>query len=123
MEINVGEYVRTKCGIAKLNRIDNGYQYFLDSDIYDEDTLENTCVTYTKYIIKHSKDIIDLIEVGDYVNGSKVLIININKEKNTWAIVLDNEKTILSNDLKTMYPIKSIVTHNQFDEMKYEVKE
>jgi hypothetical protein len=104
MEINVGEYVRTKCGIAKLNRIDNGYQYFLDSDIYDEDTLENTCVTYIKYITKHSKDIIDLIEVGDYVNGEYTDLFNLDYYK------------------KHPEHIKSILTHEQFEANAYTIE-
>jgi len=117
MEINVGEYVRTKCGIAKLNRIDNGYQYFLDSDIYDEDTLENTCVTYIKYIIKHSKDIIDLIEVGDYVNGKKVLQQYSPEGTYCLWIKLDDDNFIDNNE-----DIKSILTHEQFEANAYTIE-
>ena len=113
MEINVGDYVRTKCGIAKLNRIDNGYQYFLDSDIYDEDTLENTCVTYIKYIIKHSKDIIDLIEVGDYVNGMLVMSNDYN---------FDKPIKIFSNLRFGKEDIKSILTHEQFEANAYTIE-
>ena len=116
MEISVGDYVRTKCGIAKLNRIDNGYQYFLDSDIYDEDTLENTCVTYIKYITKHSKDIIDLVEAGDYVNGFRVEMI----ENGIIVFGVDEGRELFRNYFK-YNPIKSIVTHEQFEEMSYKL--
>ena len=63
-EIKVGEYVRTSIGIIykltkkKQEEIEN-YPKFLQ---YIEQ----------KSIVKHSFNIIDLIEEGDYVNGYKV---------------------------------------------------
>ena len=68
MEINVGDYVRTKfdeigrvvelCG---KNSCGNLYKLDIKEQLYSEGN-----------ITKHSKDIIDLIEVGDYVNGCYV---------------------------------------------------
>lgn len=63
-EIEVGEYVRTNIGVigkvikALRNKV------FLD------------CLGYAvqkKDIVKHSKQLIDLIETGDFVNGYRVL--------------------------------------------------
>ena len=68
MEINVGDYVRTKfdeigrvielCGKNCCGKL---YKLDIKEQLYSEGN-----------IIKHSKDIIDLIEVGDYVNGCYV---------------------------------------------------
>ena len=121
MEINVGDYIRTKCGIAKLNRIDNGYQYFLDSDIYDKDTLENTCVTYIEYITKHSKDITDLIEDEDQIK----FIINGDKYYGTVETELCFSKPLKGiwfnkefTELKDLQII-NVLTHEQFEANAY----
>ena len=63
---------------------------------------------------KASHNIIDLIEVGDYVNGSKV--INIGKETKTIFCELGH----LTEEYHCK--IKSIVTKEQFEAIKYEVK-
>lgn len=73
MNIEVGEYTRTKQGyIAKLRNKDNDYLYF-DNSIYcfyeedpilpiNEKLLDGTYIKAEEYITKHSKNIIDLIE-------------------------------------------------------------
>lgn len=70
-KIEIGEYVRTKSGIIDKVIIDyfgicnspncNCKHVSCQYDYYDEED-----------IVKHSKDIIDLLEVGDYVNGHKI---------------------------------------------------
>lgn len=62
--IEVNEYVRTKRGaVGKLIEIDKkATAYYLDC---------LKCVSL-KNIVKHSKQLIDLIEVGDYVNGELI---------------------------------------------------
>ena len=57
-------------------------------------------------IVKHSKNIIDLIEVGDYVNGYKVISIDINAPNDCKeCIELDRNNTyeyqwISQNEIK-----------------------
>lgn len=66
--IEVNEYVRTNSGlIFKVNEItyDEEYKDYL----YKESFL---LVDWKENIVKHSKQLIDLIEVGDYVNGREV---------------------------------------------------
>lgn len=63
-KIEVGDYVRTKDG--KIDKVKNSNFYM---SIYVEcekglHLIEN--------IVKYSKQLIDLIEVGDYVNGREV---------------------------------------------------
>ena len=71
---------------------------------------------------KFYDNIIDLIEVGDYVNGNKVIRIETSsypEDKNVKIIVC------CGNDDYYFYyneDIKSVVTKEMFDSIKYEVK-
>lgn len=103
MSIEVGEYVRTKNGIDKIKDIN-----YCDDFPYSFNEYELKNYPYFVYdydIIKHSKNIKDLIEDGDYVNGKKV---KINYE---------------SGILEIPKKIKSIVTKEQFTSMEYRLKE
>ena len=78
---------------------------------------ENTSFIYRGEIIKASYNLIDLIEVGDYVNG------NLVNEKD-----IDNDLRYIDNNSRIMgyvkyLDIKTILTKQQFESMKYEVKE
>lgn len=69
-------------------------------------------------IVKHSKNLIDLIEIGDIVNGMEVL--DIHKPRDLWEpieIRVDSRYTnfILTEDIKT------ILTHEQFENNCYKV--
>ena len=105
-ELEVGMYVRTKDGkISKIKDINNFI--YTDKQCYGK-----------HYVIKSSHNPIDLIEEGDYVNGLLVIRIledNETKEKyiNLYGSVSEWEEE----------DIKSIVTKEQFESMKYEVKE
>ena len=79
MEIEVGEYVRTKNGLIEKIKIINKFgivtKHYNKEDTITEGTnyyTENGLEINAEEIMKHSKDIIDLIEAGDYVNGCKV---------------------------------------------------
>lgn len=69
-KIDVGEYVRTNNkGIKRIDRIDNNktvnkYLYF--TGIEDFEGKEYGIIKTTE-IVKHSKQLIDLIEVGDII--------------------------------------------------------
>ena len=77
------------------------------------------CSLPTYMIKKTSHNIIDLIEVGDYVNGYPVYE-TIEHPDNTRAIVIaDDNKSIIWEE-SSQY-IKSIVTKEMFESMKYEV--
>ena len=110
MELEVGIYVRTKCGIGKLLYFNEELEEWVNEEYnyYTED-----------YIVKASHNIIDLIEVGDYVNGYPIYEI-IEYEDNTRAIVIgDDNKSIIWEE-SSQY-IKSIVTKEQFEAMAYKV--
>jgi len=119
LELEAGMYVRTKegyiCKILKLNEPyqDDGYLDF--NDIGSPKIQE-------KNVVKASYNIIDLIEVGDYVNGNCV-----DRAKYRYAgknfIDFEDDVNADSGYVNALLEedIKTIVTKEQFNAMKYEV--
>lgn len=127
MEIEVGEYVRTKDGkIGKFvkysSRSDSSY-YKSPFDCFIKLQNRKTCLQCAKdYIVKHSKNIIDLLEVGDYVNKRLVLQVDY-KNKNVCLLIPFSDTKANTNIMWYGYEdIKSIVTHEQFSSMEYKVE-
>lgn len=116
--IEVGEYVRTvKKGIKRIDKIFekcqvNRYGYEIGSDWEGKEY----SIIKTTDIIKHSKNIIDLIEKGDYVNGKYVY--SIGTVIGNLPIINHTDGTFTPSNL-----IESIVTKEQFEQIKYKVKE
>lgn len=110
-----GDYVRTKHGIEKITDIKEwvnfrGYEKIITTDKNQYETLYEQ-----SEIIKSSPNIIDLIEVGDYVNGSYVEgFIEKNKFQN--KLIITEAGMIDNND------IKSIVTKEMFSSVEYRVE-
>ena len=104
-KVDVGEHVRTNKGnIGKVVEIRLGLNK--DTELYQTIyMLDNGLWTILDYIVKHSKQITDLIEVGDIVNGMEVL--DIYKPRDLWEpieIRIDSRYTnfILAEDIKTI---------------------
>ena len=134
--MKVGEYCRNKYGIAKVIDIENNYG--IDVLVFDkpicflvdkktgeikEDKLLNKLaiiddIDLSK--IKHSKKLIDLIEVGDYVNGYKVIDIAQSPEKALYLNDISQKGALLPI---VNNRIESILTKQQFQSMEYKVKE
>lgn len=115
--ICVGDYVRTKNGdIVKV--IEYRDELVFDKEIkfhgiyrayLNEDEIG--------FIVKHSKNIIDLIEVGDFVNGYYIHEIGkIGKDKFLWI-----EADLLCDQIDPD-EIKSIVTKESFKNAEYRVE-
>jgi len=131
MEISIGEYVRLKNG--KIIRFEKFGIYRTHTrkinGKYETGTFENKCIIsgrcHYKYdnIVKHSKNIIDLIEQGDYVNGYKVLYV-CNKEPCPSGKYVDidcdkpSEESYFFED-----EIKSIITKEQIKQIEFRIKE
>ena len=117
-KIEVNEYVRTNNkGIKRIDRIDNNktvnkYLYF--TGIEDFEGKEYGIIKTTE-IVKHRKKI-DLIEVGDFVNGMKILHI----EDNKLYVELNNEFEEFTGFLENK-DIKTILTKEQFEANCYKV--
>ena len=122
--MKVGDYVRTKDGLIGKYNIKKEYHtipMWQGGSKYQE--VEQQYINDIKYnrfdyeIIKSSPNIIDLIEVGDYVNGHKVLDI------------AQAPKALYLNDISQKgalipvcnYQIKSIVTREMFESMEYRI--
>ena len=124
--MDVGNYVRTKNGIiGKIERKQLiGYSDWTIDTLYynDDEIIDNwTCGIKEYDVIKSSPNIIDLIEVGDYVNGYLVKSVDDNGVYIDIPFV-DDQSIGCNEDLIRPNQIKSIVTKEQFESMKYEVK-
>ena len=113
--IKVGEYVRTKSqGIFRISHIN-------PDNIINE--FSKVCLTQNEKVgwgsieaikeLKHSPNIIDLIEVGDYINYYRVEEIG--------ETHIDKVKYLIDSLDRSIYDenIASILTHEQFESMKY----
>lgn len=104
-EIDPEEYVRTESG---------------DIFIVDEEkkVLQGLKFLNAQYgnIVSHSKNIIDLVEVGDFVNGFEVIEVDLKHE-------VDNQICVSTPTVKELYlldeDIKSILTKEQFKESEF----
>ena len=109
MELKEGMYVRTKWGyICELININDFREPTMRYGV-EASYLRDVMFIGDEDILKASNNIIDLIEVGDYVNGYEVT----SKDQflgfgNYDWYMLDNE-------------IKSIVTKEQFESLQYKV--
>ena len=116
--IKVGEYVRTKNGyIVKITPKTNIFNLGYKEEYVD---METTIYgfPYEEEIVKHSKNIIDLIEVGDYVNGYPVRRIpNFNNELCNFD--LNTMEWILLKDIDVYY---NILTKEQYMQNCYKVE-
>lgn len=71
-EIKVNEYIRTKRGIIdKAVKILDNY-IFLKSKFFITEYGESCTFIKKTDVVKHSSNLIDLIQCGDYVNGQEV---------------------------------------------------
>lgn len=120
INIEVGEYVRTiNKGIRRIDSIDNNktvnkYLYF--TGIEDFEGKEYKIIKKTE-IVKHSKQLIDLIEVGDIVNGYRVInVINEVPCPNGKCVDIDSSKdssecTLWENDIQTILTKESYIAN------------
>ena len=121
MEIEVGEYVRLarRQGINKIIEIDEDY-YVLDSEIADEWGDITDFIKEEKLqeeILKHSKNIIDLIEVGDIVHTRDVL----NED---FYYMFDDEMVQATREtIESGIELLEILTHEQFKQNAYRLEE
>lgn len=125
MKLEVGQFIRTPYGIRKIVNItkDDGYGkprvkvielddflntgYKFNYEFYTDEKIIKECKT--------SFNIIDILEKGDYVNGhevkskqSGVKRIDIGEDENYVWLYEEN--------------IKSVITHEQMEQMAYKVE-
>lgn len=115
--MKVGDYVRTENGIDKVAgyryepEYENGYVVWFEKS-------DSGCRFTDENLPKSSPNIIDLIQVGDFVNYEQLnggLVLNKKDDSiDTWSI--------LPNSLKNE-DIKSVITKEQLKNAMYEVGE
>lgn len=115
--MKVGDYIRTDEGIRKIIReydiyyeLDRSlhYMYPEGHDLNKEDVDD--------IVLKSSPNIIDLIKIGDYVNGNPVCLIKEDEHNRKWIYTDSNYKCgYLEEDIAT------ILTHEQFEKMMYKI--
>ena len=116
--IKVGEYIRTKKGNICKVLATREKSSFITSSGYNSTSPERYFVDNTKqysiskpYVAKHSKELRDLIEIGDIV----IVQNGLGEEE---LIFTDNED---KKHIVRTHKIKSIVTKEQYKEMEYRV--
>lgn len=125
MKLEVGMYVRTKDGrIDKIKQINGTYRGVGETKEDDIIITYGNDEQYFRYIhrsngytdiLKSSYNLIDLIQVGDYVNGIEVI--------ETYTTERDNKrhKGVMIKDV--VFEIKTVVTKEQFEVSAYKVEE
>ena len=137
MKLNIGDYVRNQYGIAKIVDIKN--KNGIDILVFDR----NICFLVNKETgeiiqdrlfnelpllkeidlskIKSSPNIIDLIEVGDYVNGVYISDKYIDAFQE-WVVKRECDDDYYSIAFKNR-DIETVVTKEKFEQMKYRVED
>lgn len=127
-EIKVNEYVRTKKhGIFKVETIrKTPYGHLCgttDNERVPTFTIgKGGTAEIKKDIVKHSPNLIDLIQCGDYVNGEKV------EKIAEPSLANDHNRLIYCNECEGLYElilfnkdIKEIVTKEMMESISYKV--
>lgn len=117
MKLEVGMYVRTnKVGIKKIYKIDNNktkYKYLYKLKNQDGDGCIDLGVLCEDDIVKFSYFIIDILEVGDYVNGYRV-----SSKGYDYVRLVQCDYPVENGTT-----IKSVVTKEQFKNMEHRIGE
>ena len=121
-DINSNEYVRTRDGkigvfVKYSSRKDDSLYKCPANCFIRLNGRKSDLQCFRDYIANHSKNIIDLIEVGDIVEIFDVL--------NEDVIYIWSEEMLkaLKEDIKNGIRIRRILTHEQFEVNSYKVKE
>ena len=118
MELKEDMYVRYTRGMIN-DYVPPRIAKIVDCSDNDLVAISNSRVILKSDVIKVSDDLIDLIEVGDYVNGVEVIgkeFDNFNKEYLQCGV---GDYVICTFEVKD---IKTILTKEQFESQKYIVE-
>ena len=128
MKLKEGMYIKTKlndfCNMVAIRKIDeidedDDNKFWIDDYIIDTFGDEQNKLS-EEDVDKASYNLIDLIEVGDYVNGKRVY--NISIVDGLKYLDVEVEDYLSDMPFINADQITSIVTKEQFASVKYEVK-
>ena len=133
MKLEVGQFVRFKdkrgnTYIRTIKEVCNEQPHKSWGAIIIDKNANNVPYVSLKNIIKASYNIIDILEVGDYVNGSEVLGFEneyIEEDDKYVPFGVITENCYLDNNKSWIIEkeIKSVVTKEQMEQMAYKVVE
>ena len=116
-EIKVNEYVKLDDGTIGKYQINKNWLNVVETN--------NKYIGFDieKDVVKHSSNIIDLIEIGDFVNGRLVLQVDY-KNKNVCLLIPLTDTKANTNIMWYGYEdIKTVVTKEQFANAEYRLEE
>ena len=126
MEIKENEFVRTDNGIFKVTKIDGLYIY-LDKQYFDNQYQTMRDVTFKERIVKHSFNIIDLIELRDIIeiNNEKYEVI-FDKSMDKLGVLIPNRNYLEIRHSALEYIFEKykdirILTHEQYERNCYKI--
>lgn len=125
-KLEVGIYVRTKLGIKQIYKIDNNktkWKYLYKLKKQDGDGCVDCGILCDEDIFKSSHNTIDLIEVGDYVNGYLVIEKPYTYHDIQFVSVDTQDSWSWGKGEMPVENIKTIVTKEQFKNMEYRLGE
>ena len=126
MKLEVGQWCRTQEGTifkiiggnVDMWEIDIDYSYLskCENEDYNSYAYNKNNSLFEYLVVKASYNIVDILEVGDYVNGHRVEEIDFDDEE----IFTDSEYYC---GIVEFCNIKSVITHEQMEQMAYKVEE
>ena len=124
MKLEVGQFARLKSGyICKIININDFREPNMKYGV-EANYLKDVMFIGDDDVVKTSYNIIDILEVGDYVDGQKIVDIGCltnGPRKGTKVInyyITPNAVSYLENE-----DIKSVITHEQMEQMAYKVED
>ena len=114
-KIEVGEYVRTKDGrIDKVEIFSVGCVWHCENGMCIDEC--NHIVMHLEEIVKHSKQLIDLIEIGDIVEIRTGLYSSFK-----YFVENEDDLLLLEEKVKQFWKIKTILTKESYMTNCYQV--
>lgn len=128
MKLEVGQFVRSKSGyICKIININDYREPNMKYGV-EANYLKDVMFIGDDDVVKASYNIIDILEKGDYVNGSEVLYFEnryIEEDDKFVPIGVITENCCMENADSWIIEkdIKTVITHEQIEQMAYKVEE
>ena len=120
MKLEVGQFARLKSGyICKIININDYREPNMKYGV-EANYLKDVMFIGDDDVVKSSYNILDILEVGDYVNGLKITSIDKTFEGN---VLVGLGKNFGFSKFDNDYKITSVVTHEQMEQMTYKVGE
>lgn len=117
LDLQENMYVRTKYGISQYKYYDTTNGKLLCIPVKDG---SRGIFVNVEDIIKADYKIIKILEVGDYVNSHRVIFVN---DTFTYASVEVETSGEATCEIIPKNNIKSVITHEQMEQIAYKVEE